>query len=471
MKLEAFVPATCVAALLLAAVIDPFPAHAQETVRADPVPPSPGPGDFTIMRNLPPLLREKLMNDLGMRHTPGSATARRSTAMSQGMPATDSRGTPAATPSEGAKARRFFVTDLGTLGGTESFAYAINDLGQITGHSRTAGDASTHAFLYRDGAMVDLYPLDSGEIRTGPPMRINNSGQIASGMVVDGIYYPAVWDVRTQGPSVLGSLGGTTATGFSGVASAISDVGDVVGYAYLDADNRHAFLYFNGKLTDIGSLGGYSAALDVNDSGTIVGFSSTASSGGRAHAFVYANGVMADIDPSGDLSESYAQGVNNKSEVVGQFLVPDQVSTRAFLYTDGRFADIGADHSPETVAFEINDRGEIVGTTLVPKLELCPGERGEYVVCVKYTSHAFLYVDGRFANLNALIPVKSGWELQWAFDVNNRGEIVGYGLHGDVMRAFVLTPALSSKQCMRGAWRHYGFQHLGQCIRYVKAAT
>jgi probable HAF family extracellular repeat protein len=366
------------------------------------------------------------------------------------------------------KARRFFVTDLGTLGGTESFAYAINDLGQITGHSRTAGDASTHAFLYRNGTMVDLYPLDSGEIRTGAPMRINNSGQIASGVVVDGIYYPAVWDVTTQKLSLLGSLGGVTPDGFSGVASAISNVGDVVGYAYLDASNRHAFLYFNGKLTDIGSLGGYSAALDVNDSGTIVGFSSTASSEGRAHAFVYANGVMVDIDPSGNLSESYAMGVNSKGEVVGQFLAPDQGSTRAFVYRDGGFHDIGADRSPETVAFSINDRSEIVGTTLVPKLEFCPDNApGEHAICIRYISHAFLYADGRFANLNALISPRSGWELQWAFDVNNRGEIVGYGLHGEVMRAFLLTPVLSHKQCMSGAWRRFGFRNLGQCIRYV----
>ena len=45
------------------------------------------------------------------------------------------------------------MQDLGTLGGTESFAYGINDSGQVVGWSYTTGDSYSHAFLYSSGTM------------------------------------------------------------------------------------------------------------------------------------------------------------------------------------------------------------------------------------------------------------------------------------------------------------------------------
>ena len=43
------------------------------------------------------------------------------------------------------------VLDLGSLGGTQSSAYAMNDRGSVVGYSYTAGDLSRHAFLHRTG--------------------------------------------------------------------------------------------------------------------------------------------------------------------------------------------------------------------------------------------------------------------------------------------------------------------------------
>src|SRR5829696_4254434 len=67
----------------------------------------------------------------------------------------------------------YAITDLGTLGGSESYAHAINDSGQITGSSLIASGAQ-HAFLYSNGVMTDLEgdSLGSGEA-------INAAGQVA----------------------------------------------------------------------------------------------------------------------------------------------------------------------------------------------------------------------------------------------------------------------------------------------------
>jgi len=50
------------------------------------------------------------------------------------------------------------MTDLGTLGGTESLARGINDSGQVVGYSATAS-GHWYAFLYYGGTMADLGTL------------------------------------------------------------------------------------------------------------------------------------------------------------------------------------------------------------------------------------------------------------------------------------------------------------------------
>lgn len=336
---------------------------------------------------------------------------------------------------------RYFVTDIGTLGGTESFAFAINDSGRVVGLSRIAGDATTHSFLYSNGRITDLYPLNSQDIQTVGPTGINNSGQIASGLVIGGVYSPAIFDSRT-GITLLGSLGGVTSYGFNGVATSINNRGDAVGYSYIDSINRHAFLYSNGVMTDIDSFGGYSVAFAINNKGVIVGFASYQYNG-TGTAFVYSHGVMTDIFPVG--TESYARGVNNRGEVVGEFLTADQSAFHAFLYSKGVITDISSP-ARSSFAFAINDQEQVVGTD---------------------GAHAFVYESGNMADLNTLIPSDSGWVLSWAFDINNYGQIVGYGLVNDKFLAFLLTPATSDDQCKNGGWQTFGFKNQGQCIQFV----
>src|SRR5262249_29763102 len=52
------------------------------------------------------------------------------------------------------------ITDLGTLGGTEAIAQAINDQGEVVGWSNPANSGGFHAFHYGGGTMTDLGAFD-----------------------------------------------------------------------------------------------------------------------------------------------------------------------------------------------------------------------------------------------------------------------------------------------------------------------
>ena len=73
------------------------------------------------------------------------------------------------------------MQDLGTLGGSSSFAYGVNDEGQVVGSSNVLAPDGAHAFVYRDGTMRDLNDL-ADAAATGwvlsSARAINRSGQI-----------------------------------------------------------------------------------------------------------------------------------------------------------------------------------------------------------------------------------------------------------------------------------------------------
>lgn len=132
------------------------------------------------------------------------------------------------------------MQDIGTLGGSSSFARDINNKSQIAGDSNTRKNQATHAFLYSNNVMHDLGTLFASD----------------------------------------------------SFASGINNKGQVVGYSRAVRGNSdHSFLYSNGRLRDLNSLlpanSGWEliSGFDINDVGQIVG-SGIVQPSGNLHAFL-----------------------------------------------------------------------------------------------------------------------------------------------------------------------------------------
>jgi len=78
--------------------------------------------------------------------------------------------------------------DLGTLGGTNSNASAINNDGQVVGQAQIPGDTTYLAFLYDSGIMYDLNTLIPSSSGWFLPLvsAINHAGQIAATGYING---------------------------------------------------------------------------------------------------------------------------------------------------------------------------------------------------------------------------------------------------------------------------------------------
>ncbi|MBE3097719.1 MAG: DUF3466 family protein [Planctomycetes bacterium] len=311
-----------------------------------------------------------------------------------------------------APATQYTMTDLGALGGSNTWATGINNVGQIVGQS------GEHAFLYSGGVMQDLGTLGGAwSLATS----INDAGQVvgASDTVGDVNRHAFLYSGGVM--SDLGTLGVSLNYAY---ATGISNAGQVVGQARATASNDHAFLYSGGVMQDLGTLGGaWSSAMGINNAGQVVGVACLAS--GAQHAFLYSGGVMQDLGTLG--WRSGALGINNVGQVVGDsHTTVESTPQHAFLYSNGVMHDLGTLGGTYGSAYSINNAGQIVG---------------ESHIAGNTAQHAFLYSGGVMTDLNSLIPANSGLTLAGARSINDRGQIAGYAWEpSGLAHAILLTP-------------------------------
>jgi probable HAF family extracellular repeat protein len=221
--------------------------------------------------------------------------------------------------------------------------------------------------------------------------------------------------------TALGPLGGLSAD------SAVSTSGMSTGW--LDTSNGYsnAFLSDNGTTTVLGTLGGnYSAGEAVNNAGQVTGWAQT--SGEIYNAFLYSSGKMLDLGTFGG-NYSNGLGISNSGQVTG-WAQDSSGYYNAFLYSDGTMTDLGTLGGTSSIGYAINDLGQVTGWAYT-------GDGSD---------HAFVYSDGQMIDLNTAISpsAASAWTLLTATDINNAGQITGYGVLNGQPESYLLTPDVPS---------------------------
>jgi probable HAF family extracellular repeat protein len=370
------------------------------------------------------------------------------------------------------------LTDLGSLAtGWSSAATWINDSGQIVGLSENGmidplfNFPEFRAVLWKNGVIKDLGTLEGGYESVANA--INNRGQVvgfATNTIPDPFSFFGVTQARAflwqkGAMQDLGTLGGPDA-----IAIAINNRGQIAGNSYtnstpnsvLDACGNNVptedpFIWKNGKMTDLGTLGGTCGLVTgQNDHGQVIGQSDLAGDL-TFHPFVWAEGRgMQDLGTLGG-NTGVANWINDDGSIAGKADLPGtppQNHDAVLWGEDGALIDLGTLPGDSCAnAYYVNSRGQVVGTS--ESRDLCLIPTGE---------HAFLWEDdGPMIDLNSLIPSGSSLQLTFAVAINDRGEIAGFGVPpgcapkdvGTCGHAYVLIPCGDTHSdregCERGA--------------------
>ena len=186
------------------------------------------------------------------------------------------------------------TTDLGTLGGSSSYAAGIDSANRVVGWSFTARDLAVHAALWMGGPAMDLGTLGGAG---GQAYAVNSAGVIVGmGQTPAGLWHAMLLTIDSAGTVILRQDLGVLPGASTSAAYAVNSTGQVVG-----TSNSRAFLWRAGTMTDLNTLIPppsewlLERAWGVSDNGFIVG------SGlyqGQPHAFLLAVTCYANCDSS-----------------------------------------------------------------------------------------------------------------------------------------------------------------------------
>jgi probable HAF family extracellular repeat protein len=302
------------------------------------------------------------------------------------------------------------ITNLGSLpgGGYQSAAVSVNDRGQVV------------------GVATNLVPDSNSLLQYNP--------NLWSGVPYGYQLRAFIWD-RESGMQDLGTLG----TGTDAQAIRINERGQVIGDSYMSAAPGACFGAASGAfvwdresgMVDLGGFGGTCTfANDLNNRGQIVG-ASLVSGDAYQRAFLWQKDSLRDLGGSLGGNNTGAIAINENGESVGFGYLQGEATFHATLWRGvGQITDLGTVGSdPCSFAQGVNDLRQVVGDS-------SPSD------CVNFdTSRAFLWEHGSIVDLNILVPPNSPLYLLYSYTINNQGEIAvnGRDAHG-IEQAALLIP-------------------------------
>lgn len=362
--------------------------------------------------------------------------------------------------------RNGVLTDLGALPGVSNSGLAswINFHGWVAGFSENSitdpltGFPETTAVLWKDGKIIDLGTLGGN---VSGANAVNNLGQVVGGALnaisdpfsatfsqqfifetVPFYFFP----VTTQSHAFLwqdgkmqdlGTLGGPDS-----LAWFVNEFGQVAGQSTINSipnpatgvPTVNAFFWDHGKMVDVGNLGGtYSFVAGLNNYGQMTGTMNLPGPKGDFiyHAFFWDRGVLTDMATLGG-NFGNANTINDTGEVVGFSSNQDNKAVFGYLWKNGVITNLGTVDGDEcSAAHDINTIGQVVG-------ESSPS-------CFSRSrpaTHAFLWENGGpMVDLNTLVIPGSQLLSAGGVAINDGGEITGNRVlpNGDT-HAFILIP-------------------------------
>jgi probable HAF family extracellular repeat protein len=330
-----------------------------------------------------------------------------------------------------AAAQSYTAIDLGTLRPGSARIHAVNGKGEVVGESGDPHRTDTHSFFWsKSSGMVDMGTLAEGDFSIASG--INDAGEVVGTSNTADSMRAFKW-TRSSGLTALKLLPGTNASS----AYAINSKGQIAGSC-----GSHAALWTEGAVRDLGTLGGESSeARGINNIGHVVGQSDT-SEGQRAFAWTGASMRSLGALP-GDTS-SHANAINDSGIVVGGSEGANGM--RAFIWTeaDGMQEIPSLPVSSYSEAFGVNAAGQVVGQAGSPL-----GTRAFF--WSKQTGSVDL--NDAVSNLPEHVV------LTGAFAINDKGQIVAFGVHNP--RLTRQQPATLDSHLHSGATRVFLLSPIG----------
>jgi len=321
-------------------------------------------------------------------------------------------------------------------------SYSITNLGSL-GYGVTDGVALNNNGQVTgrsfNGATITLKTCCGGCYRGGPHIPCKEH-----------IYHAFVWSNGTM--TDLGTLGGNFSAG-----NAINASGEVVGSAQTSAGISDAVLWNGSTMTDLTTtaLSGLSSpgVAAINDSGQIVGTDALGSTG-HSQLFLDSNGTVTQLPLPSFAAASRAVGcsataINNSGVVLG-WCDDANSDAHAVIWQNGTPTDLGTLGGPQAEASGINNLGQVVGfaqTSTDADHGFLWSNGTMTDLGLNFFPSAIndngviigsdqIYSGGTLQNLNNLIPANSGYTITNAVAINDNGQILAQ----DGGIALLLTP-------------------------------
>jgi probable HAF family extracellular repeat protein len=237
------------------------------------------------------------------------------------------------------------------------------------------------------------------------------------------------------------------------IAYAVNASGVAVGISLPDNSNAYPVQFYQGQVTQLETAFGLieGSATAINDHGDyivgnaisqgatvtqLVGFTRSTSSGAlnnsgsiagslQSHAAIWTNGGITDVGLLPDYDSTEGTAISNNGSLVGNADIGGSGKPVGFLYQGGTMSKVSpvtGDNIARPTG--VNDAGQVVGTSTLD-------DAG---------THGFVYQNGVTQRLSDLIDPQSGWQITYAYGINNAGQIIAKGFNNGSQQAILLNP-------------------------------